>query len=238
MREPAYPVGRLHLTGLTKKVKYKQMQRTIFTSLYIMVISVSPALAQTTKMSNGAYMNSVDLAVNKTLYDCEFQIKLKKNIKGVDLYKITPVDLLIGNKIMKNQVWAIYKNGVFYINAFRLGMDKKGFIKIDKLGKYSYFKGLPILSLAERDKVKKSGVNYGLIGAAVSSAQVAEQNKGKVHYILNLKTGITNLLTRDHLLRLLKPHPSLLKAYEAEEKNRTLEVVLKYLDLINEEEKY
>ncbi|MBL4657008.1 MAG: hypothetical protein JKX73_03345 [Flavobacteriales bacterium] len=204
-------------------------------ALSFLSMGLGSSIAQLENTTYGAYRNSVDLKENKPLFTCQFEITAIKNKNKIDLYKVKPVGQKIKAKEMAYAIWAIYQRGKFYLNAQKLGM-MKGFIKVEVVGKYSYFKGVPILSMAQKNQISEGTFMFGLIGAATSTSQVSKDNEGKEHYVLNLESGISNLLTPGYMLKMMKPHEDLQKQYEASE-NKSLREVLRFVDLVNEREK-
>ena len=135
-------------------------------------------------------------------------------------------------RIVNKIIWGIYDGNSLYINAARIGMIK-GYIRIEKLGRYSYFKGIPIISISQQDKMNNSAVMFGATGSIITKSQIANENKNNVNYVLNLETGMVNLLNKSYLLLLLDHFPDLIDEYNQEDKNESIEVILKYLDLLN-----
>ncbi len=151
----------------------------------------------------------------------------------INLYDIESRNPKIKRKTIKKMLWGIYDDHSFYLNARKIGMAN-GYIKIDSLKLYSYFRGKPILTPYQGYRLDKAGFEYGLIGTAVAAEKISYENRENVHYILNAKNGLIHLLNKDYLLRILQLHGDLLLLYNLEEDKDSIFVMLKYVDLINE----
>jgi len=212
--------------------------KTSFTFLlFIFSICVAKTSGQTDSIPEGAYRNFVDFSRNSPLYECDFNFLKKYNKTIPELHDVSIANCDVDPKTIDNTIWAIYCEGSFYLNAEHMGM-KKGFIKIDKLKKYSYFKGIPVKSLAQKDRMKHSIINFGATGALVTSMKISNENANNSNYVLNIETGMVNVLDGEYMLRILKPYPELLFYFEHDENNNSLQVILNYLDQINEKEEF
>jgi hypothetical protein len=208
------------------------MKNICLLSVFILITIYSATFGQSDTIKKGAYRNHIDFAKNQPLYESRFYFSKQNNRKIPELYFVRTTDLHISYRKLKKVIWGIYDGGAFYINAGRIGM-KEGYIRIEKLERYSYFKGIPIKSLIQKDKLNQSAYMFGATGAVLTSIEIAKENKNKIHYVLNLETGMVNLLTRNYMLMVLQPHPELLNAFQAEENNESIDVLLKYIDLLN-----
>lgn len=181
---------------------------------------------------NGAYRNSVDFRNNKPFLENGFRYTRKKNKKIPSLYIVRYGKDEDESIVLDKSVWGIYEYPAFYLNVGRLGM-KRGYVKFDTLRKYNYFKGKPILSLNQEARLNNAAKNFGLTGMAVSGTRISKENKSHVHYVLNRESGMINLLTKDYMLGILQPWYLLLKNYESEPDNDTVDIMLLYLELVN-----
>jgi len=189
-------------------------------------------LCQVDDQKNGAYRNHLDFYNNRPFAEFNFKLIKKDNLRVPKLYQVISKDGSVKIKTIKKSIWGIYYNGLFYLNAEKLGMIN-GYIKFDSLSKYCYFKGIPIMTLGQEERLNRSARNHGLTGAAVTGTKIALENKENVHYVLNTQTGMINLLTKEYLLRILETYDELLLYFDFEENNGSIEVLLKYLDLVN-----
>ncbi len=209
--------------------------------LFIMpVLFISLAFSQYDTIRNGAYLNGIEFNRNNPLYSSDFKFIKKtgpyaysEEIRMINLYDIESRNPKIKRNTIKKMLWGIYDDHSFYLNARKIGMAN-GYIKIDSLKLYSYFRGKPILTPYQGYRLDKAGFEYGLIGTAVTAEKISYENRENVHYILNAKNGLIHLLNKDYLLRILQPHGDLLLLYNLEEDKDSIFVMFKYVDLINE----
>ncbi len=208
------------------------MTKLYIIAILVLTICFEETNCQSNAIKNGAYRNSVDFNKNKPLYETDF-IFIKKNSKKIpELYRVKSKNKKIKKSLIKYSVWGIYNDSTFYLNLKRIGMVN-GYIKITKFGKYSYFKGLPIKTLAQEAGLNNAAFTYGLTGAFVTGTMIASENENKIHYVLNMETGMINLLTRDYMIKILQPYYELLFNFQHEPNNDSLEILLKYIDLVN-----
>lgn len=208
------------------------MKYIISALIFVVSICSTETYSQTDSIKTGAFRNHLDFNNNIPMYECEF-VFAKKNDKSIpELHGVTTVNCKVEQKIIDKVVWAIYDGDSFFLNAYKLGM-KKGFIRIEKLEMYSYFKGIPVKSLAQQDRFKHSLINFGATGALVTSMKISNENMNNSHYVLNIRSGIINVLDKEYLIRILQPYDDLLFNFQHEEYNESLEVLLQYLDLLN-----
>ncbi|MFO7658402.1 MAG: DUF6563 family protein [Bacteroidales bacterium] len=190
------------------------------------------AFSQNHPLKKGAYRNCIDFNSNNPFIESGFFIKKIYSSKVPELYIVKPHDPRVKKKIIEKVIWGIYDGNDFYLNAEKMGM-KFGYIRIEKLGKYSYFRGIPIKSLNQEEMIKKNLLAYGLVGSAITIEAIEYKNRNNVHYVLSSKTGNINLLTKEFIAMILRPYPDLLLSFQQENINDNLEVLFKYLDLVN-----
>jgi hypothetical protein len=188
---------------------------------------------QFTPIKEGGYRNIGDFHKGKTIIDSVYTFE-KSNYKKIpNFYKVEFLESFEDtNDMPLNSIFLIYENNYLYINASRLGM-KDGFIRVEKVEKFIYFKGTPVRSLEQKYRVNQSIFLFGAGGGVISNMNVDIENKDKIHYVLNMESGMVNLLTVDYLRMILEPYPELLFNFNIEASVESLETKLKYLNLIN-----
>ncbi len=202
----------------------------------LMLVAMLTATAQTQKFKNGAYRNSVDFLNRKPLYTSEFIFKQKSYHPYVDeLCRVKARNPRVGKAKLNMNVWGIYVDGAFYLNARRIGLAD-GFIKIGKLEKYSCFRAPYKLTQDQKIRQQFSAFAFGAAGSAVSEYRIDKENKDKVHYILNYRTGMVNLLTKQYLERILEDNPEISYRFLKEQNQESFDVLFKYIELINGED--
>jgi hypothetical protein len=184
---------------------------------------------------NGAYRNHMDFNNNRPVAECDFRLIKKNNKKVPNLYRVLANDGCLKTKTIKKTIWGIYYNRSFYLNVEKLGM-MDGFIKIDSIMEYSYFKGIPTMTLNQKERFNTSAILFGSTGRTITGITIAVENKDKIHYVLNMHTGMINLLTKDYLIRILEPFSELLSDFYLEENSSSIEVLLEYLEKLNKRE--
>lgn len=201
--------------------------------LLFLLLTIVPELrSQPDTLKNGAYRNVVDFKNNKPLFVTDFEFIKTAHSRIPELYRIFAKESRFTRKINSNSVWAIWCDGNLYLNAKRLNMAN-GYIKICKPLKYNYFKGGPVMTQIQKNRLQNAGQNFGLLGLSISGIIINEENKKDLHYFLILETGMINLVTKPNVLRVLQSNEDLLEKYEHEDNNESLEVLLKYLSLLN-----
>jgi hypothetical protein len=188
---------------------------------------------QPDSLKKGAYRNNVDFNNNKPCYQSEFSFIHKINDKIPELYKVEAINSYPDNEIIAMGIWGIYDGEFFYLNVKRFDM-LKGYIRIKIEGPYAYFIGKPIKSLQQKAEIQNSAVMFGMTGAVISNTSINNENKDKVHYVLNFKSGIINLLTKEYLQMILKPYDDLLMHFNQEADCNSLETLKRYLKMLNE----
>lgn len=186
-------------------------------------------------LSNGAYRNIVDFNYNNPLYTCEFEFVNQKNRKIPELFSVSSPNKKIKAKSFRFEIKFIKTDSIIYLNTARLGMIE-GYVKIHPIQTYCYFRGIPIFSINQNNSIKNSAAAFGFIGGASKSVKVKKEIENNIHYVFNLKSGMTNLLTKEYMLRLLESEPEyayLLKMFENEANNDSNEICRKYLEFVN-----
>ena len=195
--------------------------------------------AQYDTIRNGAYRNIEEFKKNNPLYTCAFEFKIKKPSPIPELYAVRSPNQKIHEKTLRYGIKFIKTDSCIYLNGYRLGMVA-GYIKIYPIQTYGYFKGIPIVAIDLKNVIGNPSADplapLGIYSGGVSSRKIRKETKNDIHYVLNLESGMTNLLTKDYMLRLLESEPEyayLLKMFENEEYNDTYEVCRTYLECVN-----
>jgi len=201
---------------------------------WVLVSVGSPYIySQYDSIKEGAYRNIVDFHKGKTILDSGFILIEKYNKKIPNFYKIEFSDELYDdNSSLIKSIFLIYSDNQLYINLARMHMIN-GYVRIEKIEKYCYFRGRPMKTLDQESRTNNSSILFGLSGALITQDAISKENKDKVDYVLNLESGMINLLTVDYLGLILSPYPELLFNYNNEATKESIETRLKYLKMIN-----
>lgn len=196
-----------------------------FSSVYCQVNTLRP----------GAYKNRNEFKNHNPSFDCDFTFKKKDDLKIPKLYKVTSKNHNIKRSTINKEILCIWDGDYFYLNSKRIGM-KMGFIRFEAYGKYLYFQGIPQRAFSQDDAVLNSTMAFGLAGWAVSSAVINSQNKKNNLFVYSSKTGVTNYLTSKYVAMILRPYTELSMKFELEEDKDASRVLIRYLNLINEQD--
>jgi hypothetical protein len=135
-------------------------------------------------------------------------------------------------------IWAIYQDSSIYLNIKRLGMGN-GFVCIPKPRAFSHFIGVPKDNIIDRtDKYYNALNGLGLIGLGAVAAGNAIVKPSEVDFLLNLRTGEVNKITDLHMLFILEPYPKLHNAYRMDTETDKLDIILLYIELLNDAIEY
>ncbi len=206
------------------------MRRIFMLSVFLIVCII--VLGQTDSILIGGYRNIVEFKRKTPTYRSSFTFKKKEHPMIPELFYAKSNDRKIKGSILKKSIFIIYTGEKYYINAERIGMVP-GYIKIDTLRHYSYFKGKPIKTAFQQEKNKNAFFYYGVAGYAISSAETYSEISGNIYYVFNSETGSVNLLNRQYLSLILQPYSELDLKYQIETNKDSLDVMLDYLDLLN-----
>ena len=213
---------------------------------------------------NGAYRNTAEFNNNNPIYTCDFEFTNAAYSKIPELYKVKPLDKKIKTKSFKYEIGLIKSDSSIYLNVYRLGMIY-GFVKIYPIQIYGCFEGIYIepnkynpgaLLLESGNHTGAYPTDYLTTSPALfyirdsdvaenlankrkrdeEKVRIKEAARNKLYYVFNLKSGMTNLLTKEYMLRILELKPEyayLLELFEKEANNDLYEVCRKYLECVN-----
>ncbi len=204
-------------------------------TLYIFFFINFLLYGQYDKIRDGAYRNIGDFRNSKPLDTCEYNFSPKKRM-GTIFYKVNCKDRKIRKYRINLEYYVIKENNALYLNTARLGMSK-GYIKIDTLLPFSYFRGVPMRSLKQDDIIANYSYWFGITGGTIAAVATEIKNRKKVNYVINIESGIIHLLTRNYLINILasrKEYFDLLKKFVQEPDQESIDVLKSYLGKIND----
>jgi hypothetical protein len=201
-------------------------------AIILLTIGVIQIHCQNDTIKVGAYRNILEFNRQIPFYPCHFTFVNVNHDEIPELYNVFSNDKSVNIKNIDNTIWCIYDGNDFYLNAQRIGMTS-GYIRFDTLKRYSYFKGIPIKSISQQARIKKSATSFGVRGLIVTGAIVKSENKNNTNYVFNKRNGMVNVLTKDYLITILNSYPDLLAKFQLEGNMDSLNTWLKYLDLID-----
>jgi hypothetical protein len=214
------------------------MKRFIFILWFIIYTLTSFSQNDTIHQKLGAYRNAVDYKNNKLLIEGKFimtKLKYPKSFEFYDIKNIKPTDSTqpVTYFNMKYGIWAIIDSSNIYFNSYRFGIGK-GFAKAIEKGRYCYIKGKPITNENQDESVTQAGLLGGLVGEGIAAGTIYLKLKDKIHYVIDVQNGNIHNLDKNYLCYILQPHADLYDQYLNEPNNETIEVLIKYVKLIND----
>ncbi len=204
--------------------------------ILILIITIIPfnfLVAQTDTIKVGAFKNYSDFMNNKPFITKKFKMTYKDVISNYPVYKVVSDTPKVKKDIINNQTWGIYNGESFYINSIWVNMQK-GYIKVLEYGQYSYLEASPTMNAMQQQTIKEVYFTFGVVGGVLSTAAVNMKNSKNTHYILNLNNGSIQNLNKDYLNRILETEPDLFEQYNNEDKQEDMDILLKYIKLLNE----
>ena len=210
---------------------------SIIIALFAVFCSANGQLPSNLKI--GSYKDFNDLLNNSPQNECNFQISQRsefdiKMVAGNDFKVISDKKSAINSKTFavfdgKN----LYLNGI-YINGY------KHYCLVENHQRYLTLQaGIPKLSKRKGVGYENSmaQISYNPIGGAIGGAMTgAELAMVRLHYIVDCKTGIVKILSKDYLSNLLNDYPKLKSQFDLEKDAKNQTVLLDYINQINEKQ--
>ena len=207
------------------------MKKTIL--FIFMLIPFHLLMAQTDTIKIGAYKTFTNFINNKPFVHKTFKLKPRKTISDVPTYWVVNDTPKVNKYFIDVHNWGIHNGEYLFINSQWVN-DKKGYLRVQELGRYSYFEAEPVMSNSQKESVKKSSNMGGGMGTIISKAVIYGQIAHNTHYILDLKTGFVYQLTKNNLMDILDTEPDLKEQFKNEDKQEDLIILKKYIKLLNE----
>jgi hypothetical protein len=205
----------------------------------VLLTSASPALTQSSDATwkEGAFRTCEDFWAGKLLYEGPFEFFYVRNLGMPENFdEISAFNKFNAKELM--EVWALYQEDCLYLNCRRLGMGK-GFIRLQKPRTHSHFTGIPREHIENRNTTYvNSGLTQGLVGLVGAAVIDAIDKPTKIDYLINIETGQINQITAAHMLRILEPYPKLYNAYRMDTETDKLDIILLYIELLNDAIEY
>ena len=149
---------------------------------------------------------------------------------GGNDYELKSNNDSLNKSFIKKKMFAYVKNDSIFLNCMNYQLST-WYALILTRGNYMVFKGAMSNSRSSQE-VSPYGVMFGAIGGGIAGANAA---KKRFLYVLSLRTGNVRELTKEYLIQRLKENQeSLLEQYNAEKEPKSEEVLLRYINLLNE----
>ena len=154
-------------------------------------------------------------------------------------FKVVSDSKQIKKSDINSKTFAIFDGKNLYLNGNYIN-GYKHYCLVENNQRYLILKaGLPKLSkrkgLGYDNSMAQTGYNPigGAIGGAMTGAELAMV---RLHYIVDCRTGIVKILSKDYLTSLLKDYPELASQFELEKDVKNQTVLIDYINQINEKQ--
>lgn len=193
--------------------------------------------AQPNSFPEGVYLNVEQLRNRTPAFNIPLRIlpKSKSKYKTANFYKLASDIDSINERYTKFKILAYSRGDSLLINS--LNNSKYSFGLALTKGSFLVF---PMKTKQMDGGLIASAAMFGLIGAMAYTAMSSSQDhsSSKPQYgnlmILSLRTGNYRVLTREYVAARLKELPQVLEQFKKERKRMSLEVLLEYVDILNE----
>ncbi len=148
-----------------------------------------------------------------------------------------------------SEVWGVFQDGSLYIHGKNL-TESSHYCKAEILGKYCYLRpafptspdlrvqiGLPRKIPSNNNPALSAFSMFGVLGVIVETLKTTEEDiraLWRVGFIYNLNTGERMLLTQNNIKMLIAVYPNLKSEFDDESYPNSEEVLLYYLERLNE----
>lgn len=176
------------------------------------------------------YKTSRDFLQRNSFAKASFSLEKYKHDSCI--YKVLSHDESVSSKDLNAAIWGFYNDSDLYLNCYRMGM-KKGYVKVTEVGKYAYFRGRPVITAEHRNRMLVNTEMFGLAGGLITKGQIYKKTKDDIHYVVNLETGVCNLLTRNHMLFILRDEKDLLAKFNSEPDQDSIDILIAYIRLLD-----
>jgi hypothetical protein len=144
-------------------------------------------------------------------------------LNGGNAYKFESKNDSLDKDFIKKEIYAYVKNDSVFINCKHHKLQSWYSLALTN-GNFVVFYSAVSTGRMIRNSTLGMG---GAIGGALSNGNYA-------YHVLSLRTGNARELSKDYIKGRLKEYPDLLEEFELEKKKNTIEVLLKYIDKLNE----
>lgn len=205
--------------------------------LILLILSFSSLYGQVSSYPKGVYMSYDE--VNKKTPSLLIELEKKKRTKGEikmtggNDYKLYKSDKSISKIKIKRDFFAYSDGDTLFINCMHYKIQA-WYTPLLSDGKYMVICG----GLSMNPKIRKEqlrnraqiGSLFGPIGGGIQGAKLAML---RFVYIIDSNSDQLIPVTRNHLIEMLEETPELLIQYKKEKEQYNVEVIVKYLTLIN-----
>lgn len=192
---------------------------------FIFVLFTNVCLAQINKFQNGVYMNLEQFQKQKPEFNIDLNvIKRSSNdifmFGGNDYIIESGKDSLSKGYIM-NSLFAYIKNDSIFLNCNQYNLHSWYSLCLTK-GNFIAFKACVKNDPTISEPVIEKGIEAGVYAMH------------RYLHVMSLRTGNVRVLTKEYLIERLKEFPDLLERYKGENKQESEEILLKYVNSLNQ----
>lgn len=192
---------------------------------FILILLITECCGQMNKFPSGVYLNLEQLKSQTPAYDVNLKVIYRTSagiaFSGGSDYKLESEIDSIRRKYLKTSIYAYVKNDSIFLNGIHHKLQTWYSLCLTS-GNFLAFIGC---------LTNKEASNYAYLGGAIG-AGIASGRRNL--YVLSLRTGNVRELTKDYLVERLKGYPSLLENYNNESNQEAEEVLLKYINSLNQ----
>ena len=179
----------------------------------------------------GCYMSLEE--VNNKTPSMDFRLNWEKRTQG-DIkmwggndYELTSDDNSIKKRTIKKEIFAYSDGEYMFINGFKFELNK-GYAMVESIGKFLVFK-----AGISNDRAQQEMQMGWMFGGIVGGIQGAYLATLRFPYIVDMESGKLTWVNEETLTSLLADYEDLLSEFRAED-NKKCDVIIKYLNLLNE----
>ncbi|KAB5484724.1 DUF6563 family protein [Flagellimonas hadalis] len=200
-------------------------------SLFILALFCNITFAQMESYPKGGYANLQEV-FDKTP-SSEFNVEIERRSKGKikmvagNDYQLNPIDKLVKNKFLKNELYAYSDGSILLLNCKKYEIQF-WYSKIEaENDNYFVFRaGLP--SNFERYGLEASNLPY-MFGGIISGISAAKRALIRLPYILDKKSEEVYIVSEEDILEYIGDNKDLKEKYVNEPQKGDVDILMRYL---------
>jgi hypothetical protein len=211
---------------------YPGLKRYLSSILFLLFTTTGFTQPEKT-FPDGVYLSLEQLRNRTPQFNTYFHVIHRTHVdiafNGGNDYELKSVNDSLGSVFIKYKMYAYSHNDSVFINCYHYKLYKWYALCLTH-GNFLAFKGA--IEEGQASQAAGYGVMFGAVGGGVAGAMEA---KKRYIYVLSMRTGNIRLLTKEYLAqRLQENNPALLEKFSNEKDPQSEEVLLTYLNLLNE----
>ncbi len=177
---------------------------------------------------DGVYMTHEQLRNRTPAFNTELNIIERSTgdvfLSGGNPYKFESKSDSLDKEFIKKEMYAYVKNDSLFINCKHHKLQSWYTLALTSGNFIVFYSAVSTGRMIRNSTLVSAG---GAIGGALSNGYYD-------YHVLSLRTGNAKELNKEYIKGRLKEYPDLLAEYELEKKQNRIEVLLKYIDKLNE----